>query len=361
MNVANRKNPRLKKIVLVAGSLFLAFFVLFSYDLWIQPRQVNNGIGTLHRTFSAHSERLWSVMFSPKGETLASGDVDGNVKIWQRDDGKVIRELKQPMGITYLAYSPDGDYLATASYDSQVRLWRVSDGLLMQTFSGHANTVWCVAFSPDGRTLASSGEDKTIRLWDVKQGNLLNTFEGHSLIVWSVAFSPDGNHLASGSFDETVKIWKLHTGELERTITGHSEAILEVAFSPNGQILASGSDDKTVKFWNVQDGSLIRTLSGGSECVYAVAFSPDGKQLLSGSRDRSAIGEIRQNFLGASEENRGVTVRLWNVEDGNLMQTFTQHTNDVHSVAFSPDGKWIASTGEDQRVCIWRLNHTDSN
>jgi WD40 repeat protein len=356
MKVANKKNGRLKSVALAVLTILLAFWGIFSYDLWLQPPQVNNGIGTLHQTFSAHSEHLWSVMFSPQGETLASAGVDGSVKIWQRDDGKVIRELKHPMGITFLAYSPDGNYLATASYDAQVRLWRVSDGLLTKTFSGHANTVWSVAFSPDGNTLASSGEDKTIRLWNVNQGDLRKTLEGHSLNVWSVAFSPDGNRLASGSFDETIKIWNVKTGELESTISGHSEAVLEVAFSPDGQILASGSDDKTVKLWHTQDGSLIRTLTGGSECVFAVAFSPDGRQLLSGSRDRSAIGEIRQHVFGESEKSKGATVRLWNVEDGKLMQTFAQHTNDVHSVAFSPDGKWLASAGEDKRVCLWRLS-----
>ena len=98
---------------------------------------------------------------------------------------------------------------------------------------------------------------------------------------------------------------------------------------------------------------MIRTLSEDLEHVYACKFSPDGKQLLSGSRDRSTFGKLLQMILGETERNKGVTVRLWNVADGRLIQSFAEHVNDVHSVAFSPDVKWIAGGGADMTVRVW--------
>lgn len=166
---------------------------------------------------------------------------------------------------------------------------------------------------PDGKTIASGGEDKTITLWDINQGSLLRTLEGHFLNIWSVAFSPDSSRLASGSFDRKIKIW------------------------------------------NFNDGQLIKTLEGHTQAVLSVAFSKDGQFLVRGGRDRNIVGEFIQKIFGASDSSKWVTVRLWNVEDGKLIQTFAHHSNDVFSVAFSPDGKWIVTAGEDKSVSILQL------
>lgn len=173
--------------------------------------------------------------------------------------------------------------------------------------------------------------------------------------IWSVAFSPDGARLASGSFDEKILLWNVNDGQLIITLAGHTEAVLSVEFSKDGRYLVSCGDDSSVKLWNVAEGNLIRSFGGDAEHMYSVAFSPDGKRILSGGRDRSTLGELWQNFFGTSEANKGVTVRLWNSEDGGLMQTFSYHTNDVFSVAFSPDGAWFACASEDTTVSVWQL------
>jgi WD40 repeat protein len=147
----------------------------------------------------------------------------------------------------------------------------------------------------------------------------------------------------------------MHTGVLIRTLTGHTEAIVATAFSPDGNTIASTSDDKTIRLWNVSNGSIVHILNGSEEHVQAVAFSPDGKRLLTGGRDKPVIGELLQNFLGDSKMNKGVSMRLWDIESGKILQTFSQHTNDANDVAYAPDGKWIASASEDRTVHIWKL------
>ena len=339
----------------LAALLTIVIGILAYYQLFYQPKTVDNGLVKLVNIFKRHGNIVTGVRFSPNDSLVITGSVDSTVKIWKKETGEIVRSIRQPQGISYLDLSTDGNYIATGSYDEIVRIWKVSDGSLMKELKGHKNTVWNVAFSRDGKLLASCGDDKTVRIWSTETGELLHTLQGHKRIVWAVKFSPDGTKIVSCGFDYTIKTWNVADGKLLTDNKEHDETVVDIAFSNDGKMLASTSDDCTIKLWKVEDGSLIRTMKV-PEHVQAVVFSPDDKLLMTGGRDKTLIGEFVQTLFGDSEFNKGVSARLWDVKTGALLQTFTEHGNDVMDIAFSHDGKSIATASADKTVALWKLN-----
>ena len=307
---------------------FLTFTLLLAFILFL-PIKV--ATAKLKATLEGHTDRVWSVAFSPDGKTLASGSWDQTVRIWNVDTEELLHILRgHTSDVMSVAFSLDGSTLASASWDRTIRLWNPRNGQHIRTLTKHAGGVASVAFSPDGQTLASGSADQTVQLWDTTTWELKRTLRGHTHIVDSVAFSPEGDMLASGSRDKTIRLWNPHNGEYIRTLTGHTKDITRLAFSPDKQILASGSRDGTIRLWNTDAGTRERTLPGNSG-HNPVAFSPDGVTLLIGGRG----------------------ILSWDTETGQYKAALTGDIGSVFSVVFSPDGQMVASGSGDNKVRLW--------
>lgn len=177
------------------------------------------------------------------------------------------------------------------------------------------------------------------------------TLRGHALNIWDIRFSPDGKRLASGSFDHMVKLWDVENGRLLKTLVGHEQAVVGVDYSPDGKLLATGADDSTARFWRASDGAPLRTIDN-SRHVDQVAFSPDGRWLATGGHARGTIGTLWHELTGGGRD--GAAVRLWRVSDGAMVAALP-HPDDVIFVAFSRDGRWLVTSGEDSRFRLWSL------
>jgi len=291
-----------------------------------------------------------AVAFSPARKLLAIGYGDGTTRLWnpatQQAVGAPLRAGTSTIsGVKGVAFSPDGKLLATATADGAVQLWNPAGGQAPLATSIVIGGVNGVAFSPGGKLLAIAAADGTVRLWNPADGQApLPTYTGNSAVN-GVAFSPDGKLLATAAADGTVQLWNTATGREVGTLrsadTGPSPGVNGVAFSPDGKLLASADADGTVRLWNPATraaiGSPLRAEPGPGPGVNAVAFSLDGKLLASADADG--------------------TVRLWNPATraaphaSLLADTGTLY--GVKGVAFSPGGKLLASADADGTVRLW--------
>ena len=314
---------------------FLTFTLLFT-AIYLLP--IGTAIAQLKLTLEGHTDLVWSVAFSPNGQTLASGSQDRTVRLWDPNTGKLKRTLEGHRdAVNSVAFSPDGQTVASGSWDGTARLWNPENGRLRRTLEGHTDGISFIAFSPDGQTVASGSWDGTVRLWNPENGRLRRTLEGHTHVVDSVAFSPDGRILASGSRDQTIRLWNPENGRLRRTLEGHTSDVPRMMFSPDGQTLVSASRDDTIRLWNPNTGQSKRTLTHRTGWTKSVAFSADGTTLLIG----------------------GHGISIWDTQTGEYKKSLAKDITDFFSVVFSPDGGMVASGSADNKVRLWEYNDSD--
>lgn len=291
----------------------------------------------LLKPLKAHEHKIWDVATSPDGKLIASTSVDQTLKLW-RSDGTLLQTLKDNKSTVFrtAVFSQDSRMLVTGSVDQQVQIWDISNPetseiKLLKTLAGHQAPVNALAIAPDGKTIAS-GDNKTIRLWNF-EGKLLHSFPAHNQIIWRLGFSLDGQFIASASADGTAKIWRVADGLLAATLN-HDGPVWGVAFSPQGNLVVTSSRDGNLKLWEL-DGTLLKTIPNLSG-LNRLAISPDGKIIATAGVDTN--------------------VKLWS-NTGELLAILPGHQSMVFSVAFTADGNFLVSGGEEGTMIIWNLKN----
>jgi WD40 repeat protein len=331
--------------------------------------------------------------FSRDGRYLLTTNGRGHtpVQLWDAATGKQVLLLRFPRAGWYAALSPDGKLVLTGGMDGTPRLWDASSGKELHQLEGNAWGIGPGSFSPDGASVVLPGAGNTASVWDTRRGTKRFGLAGHTGRMRQALFSPDGSRLVTLADDQTVLLWDATTGRRLHTLDWlrrhvdpavitppgrpHLSAVKSVEFSADGKRLLTVDSSSTARVWDVAggkevasfrwgvwgarlspDGARVVTWMGGSQFPYlvvhdvstgkevarcqghregivAVAFSPDGRRLASGAYDR--------------------TLRLWDATTGKELAVLRGHRGRIMDVAFSPDGSRVVSASDDRTARVW--------
>ena len=282
----------------------------------------------------------WCVAFAPDGKSIVAcagnrGASAGELRAYDLSSGRPMPKyvVEEPHGIRWVAFAPDGETLATGEYDGMVRIRDAATGKVLTRFLAHPGGVQCLSFTRDGRTLVTCGKDRTAKVWDLATREVKATMTGQAESIYTLDLSIDEKTLLTGASDNSAVLWDVATGEMKASLSDHTGWVEVVRYSPNGTLFAFAGWDPVVSIRGSTTGAKIRTLESPAGGFLALAFTPDGKHLVAGTE------------LGL--------LRVWDVATWSVQRTMTAHDGNIRAIAFSPDGKWMATASHDWTIKIW--------
>ncbi|MDE0396612.1 MAG: sigma-70 family RNA polymerase sigma factor [Candidatus Poribacteria bacterium] len=289
----------------------------------------------------------------PKGiwvnnQTLASKTHGAGILLWDAAKKQVASNLLNGEWVGSFTVLPDGKILAFCiSEESEGKVWdaKQPDNPIAEFTVPEAPSQWALdaVFAPTGDRIAVGSRKGTIYVWNFEQPENPTQLTGHTDHTWSLAFSPDGKRLVSGADDQTARVWDVELGE-EIAILPIDEPCTPIgfAFSPRGNLIV-GSLNNKIRFWCAKQLTTLHTIpQPENNCgAYALTFSPCGTYLASGTWWQKGMEKM--------------AIRLWDAATGKNTHTFWGHNSRVQSLAFSPDGTHLASSGFDGTILVWDL------
>lgn len=304
----------------------------------------------------------------------------------------LLYELEGHTGAVYsLLWSPDGNYLASTSQDSTIRIWD-RNNFKSNVLEGHTNSVWGLSWSPDSKKIVSVALDKTARIWDIETGKEILSIKTGTTRNYSVAWSHNGKYIAIGQSNGWINLIDANSGKKINEWEAHTEGglsteIITIKWSLDDTLIASGGLDYSIRVWDTTNYNQIVQLKADTtkrNDINGLNWSNNNKYIASAGQD----GNIRiwdwdanlniKTFNHSSQWVRGIVwslddtmiistgnnavIKIWLVETEELLLELEEHESPIWSIDWSPDGKLIASgsglydkEGGDTKIRIWGI------
>jgi WD40 repeat protein len=347
---------------------------------------------TIGQPLPGRGRRLRTVAISPDGKWLASGGYDQAIQLWDLGSRQEVRLLRGHRAAIYcLAFSPDSTRLASGGYDGTVRFWDVAQA---EPSAAITNVFGAFAFSPDGRWVITQDTNNLALLWDLPSHRIVEQWETSHFD--SAVITRDGSLLtaSTGTSNEApcIHAISLHNSQLKthnsQLLPGIPSPCSAIALSPDGRFTVTGHRDGTVAFWESRSGRLMHraadsfAVAGGTtnRDVRTLAFSLDGRTV--GAATYSSVcvntwampqGRLlgRHGFIDQYELRLALSpdgqqaalggvgsvlaIDLWDSTLSRQQAELHGHQDFIFGLAYSPDGRTLASGGRDGLLKLWHL------
>lgn len=326
---------------------------------------------------------LLAVALRHDGRMMATGSEGGNLCLWALPSGRLMCVVEtQSAEIDALAFSSDGMSLASTHRDYAVRVWSIDAQMqlhLRHTLLGHSQLIWTTVFGPSARAhtngrngagaqlLASGGSDQTVCVWDANLGQSLYALRGQPRALSMIAVTPPPDELlgvgadsrqrpewvlATAGYDRLVRVWQgsgIEAHNLHRVLQGAQGPLFAVCIGPDGRTVAASGADGTIYLWDLVNGELLRTLRSHTNSVFRMVFHPRNALLVSCSTDGTiCLWDLHTLAQAPSRSQQGPS----SIQPIDVIHTPHQK---VYNIAFSPDGRLLASVGADPWLHLWEM------
>ncbi|MBX3015824.1 MAG: AAA family ATPase [Caldilineaceae bacterium] len=366
----------------------------FDRIIWLWDREARH----YRVPLQGHLAVVYDIAMTPDSTRLFSCSEDGSLRIWDLTNGQCMHVMTGYTGALYdVDWNPSESHqVASVGTDASVTLYAVMTSAAAtdrlqppaQVLRGHTNSVFGVSWSPNGRWIASSELDNAIRLWDTKAPGgvlVLQHTADPTNLFYGITWSPDSQRLASGTAKHGIIVWDIQRQQPLWQGAPPLNKIRQVAWHPTVDLIAGGGEDGIVYLWDAATGAIVNQLRGHESMITRLVWNPAGTLLAASASGNEhgelsvwdiASGTLNGAFIDHPGPVNGVAwgwaampgealplisgggdglLRWWDVAAGRCLRWQAAHEGAVQALRRSPDGKQVATCGDDGTIKIWEL------